>query len=122
MRIITAFIFTLLLSNFADSASLSEYFHHDIPQPVLLGETARIELQSFSGHKNYYNGALFYRMQGESDFHSLKMNEEGFILYAEIDTKKLRCRGSRISAGDSSQIGFLSTKDFTRQRTAKGFR
>lgn len=90
MRIITAFIFTLLLSNFADSASLSEYFHHDIPQPVLLGETARIELQSFTGHKNYYNGALFYRMQGESDFHSLKMNEEGFILYAAIDTKKLR--------------------------------
>lgn len=85
-------IFYILAVVFPLSAgNLSEYFTHNSPSQVLLGDKARIELLATGGNSQaYYNGTLFYRMRGEENFKSIRLRDQGYVLSADIPTEKLR--------------------------------
>jgi hypothetical protein len=83
------FIFGMIFPLFA--GNISEYFTHNSPSQVLLGDKARIELLATNGNTQaYYNGTLFYRMRGEENFKSIRLRDQGYVLSADIPTKYLR--------------------------------
>lgn len=70
-------------------SALAVQFIHNEPAPVLLGETIQLELTYTDTQQPVSNVVLFYRMQGESNFRSLRMRQEGMLLISEINSAKL---------------------------------
>ena len=83
-------IFILFILTFPLLAgNISDYFLHNSPNQVLLGDKAQIELLTTGSSQAYYNGTLFYRMQGEENFNSVHLKDQGYVLTATIPTEKL---------------------------------
>lgn len=70
-------------------SALAIQFFHNEPAPVLLGETIKVELTYTDSQQPVSNVVLFYRMQGDPNFRSLRMRQEGMILLSEINSAKL---------------------------------
>ena len=78
-------LFFILLSG----AVFADQFFHDEPAPVLLGETLRLELTNTDSNQPVSDVFVFYRMHSEPNFRSLRMEQEGFVYNAEINSSKL---------------------------------
>jgi len=83
----TIFLFLLLAVNTV-LASNTIVIHNEL-DPVVKGEQARFELNIMAQQSDLYEGRLFYRTQGEADYRSKALKEEGFSLFTELDTKDL---------------------------------
>jgi hypothetical protein len=91
MKRIASFLFAFALVYPLFAGNISQYFTHNTPNQVLLGDKVQIELLANGGASQaYYNGALFFRMQGEEKFKSIHLRDQGYLLSAEIPTSKLR--------------------------------
>ncbi len=62
---------------------------HLAPPPVLSGETVRLVLDNTDQNQIIYNATLFYRDEGETDYHSLPMHREGYRYFVDLPTKNL---------------------------------
>jgi hypothetical protein len=81
----------LLSMAFSYAASYStKQLHHDMPPPVIMGETLTLEVNHLSASTPVYNAVLYYKMSGESDFHSLKMSRNGYLFLSEIKRELLK--------------------------------
>jgi len=68
----------------------NESLIHNTPEPVILGENALFELNNSNAQNNIYEPTLFYRLEGQQNFKSVKMNAQGFIYTAEVPAAQLR--------------------------------
>jgi len=89
MRTFKINIFFYLIGFLWVQAALAIQFIHNEPAPVLLGETIQLELTYTDSQQPVSNVVLFYRMQGENNFRSLRMRQEGMLLLSEINSSKL---------------------------------
>ena len=63
-------------------------FFHDEPAPVIIGEALHLELTYSENKQPVSNVFFFYRMQGEHNYRSLRMRQEGLILTVDMNTSK----------------------------------
>lgn len=85
------FINILLFLIFVASTVLASntiIIHHEL-DPVLKGEKAHFELNLMAQQSDLYEGRLFYRIQGEIDYRSTALKEEGFTLFTDLETQDL---------------------------------
>ena len=89
MRFQHIFIFLLaIVFGFLQAANAVQFFH-DPPAPVLLGESVHLELTYTDNRQPVSNVFVFYRVQGEQNFLSLRLQQQGLILSADISTAKM---------------------------------
>ncbi len=62
---------------------------HDVPPPVLQGEILHLELNKTDARQPVYEAMLFFRMQGEHNFRSSRLKDEGAVLSVDVPTAKL---------------------------------
>ncbi len=84
------FITLIFLLGGSLTAQENESLIHNTPEPVILGENASFELNNSNAQNNIYEPTLFYRLEGQQNFKSLKMNVQGFIYTAEVPAAQLR--------------------------------
>lgn len=90
MRVAITIILFLLSSSFAAGGVLSTQLYHETPEPALLGENIRLELNVLNNSQPIYNAQVFFRMEGQAGFRSQRLRREGMLLFAELPTKKLQ--------------------------------
>jgi len=73
---------------FAANVTAAAVFH-DVPPPVLQGEILHLELNKTDIRKPVYEAMLFFRMQGEHNFRSSRLKNEGAVLSVDVPTAKL---------------------------------
>lgn len=81
------FISLLLLLLFQTAFAVQ--FFHDPPPPVLLGEPVHLELTYSETRQPVNNVFVFYRTEGEHNYFSLRMRQEGLVLSVDIPTAKM---------------------------------
>ncbi len=64
-------------------------FYHDVPSAIFQGEKLHIELREFGFASLEETPVLYYRMNGEFDFHVLPLKSEGFVYSGDIPAKFL---------------------------------
>ena len=64
-----------------------EQLQHAVPPPVLSGETVHLVLDNLDHNQIIYNPTLFFRDQGEADYHSMSMYREGYRYFVDLPTK-----------------------------------
>ncbi len=89
MRIRTSLPFTILIWLMLAQAALAVQFFHDPPPPALLGEPVHLELTYSENRQPVSNVFVFYRTEGEHNFFSLRMHQEGLVLTVDVPTTKM---------------------------------
>lgn len=89
MRFVSILFFILFLYTLV-SAGTMYHLDHDRPQDTIIGETLRLEINHFEAQLPLYEANVFYRLEGESDFMMKPLQQQGFLLYADIPTNNLR--------------------------------
>ena len=87
-RYLLLVLFILSVVNILSASSNAIIIHHEL-NPVVFGDKARFEMNLVSQQTDIYEARVFYRSQGEMDFKSAALKDEGFTLYTEIETKNL---------------------------------
>ena len=82
-------IVLILGSLFSSLYSQAGQLDHLVPPPVLLGDKVRLEARTLNNQIPLDNVALFYRMEGEFNYHSAAMKKEGLIFLYEMPTTGL---------------------------------
>jgi len=63
---------------------------HDVPPPVIIGESVTLEVNNLSAAIPVYNATLYFKMTGEADYHSAPMRNDGFIIQSKLNSKQLQ--------------------------------
>ncbi len=90
MKNLLIFVFIVFFFQIVSAGSLSRQLSHEIPDPVINGEIAHLELRILDRQERLYNATLLYRGQGEHEFSSVKLKNDGFSLYADLPTEKIQ--------------------------------
>ncbi|KAA3614902.1 MAG: hypothetical protein D8M58_10630 [Calditrichaeota bacterium] len=85
------YLFSIVICLFAIQFgfALTATVIHTELDPVVQGEKAHFELNLISSDADFYEGRLFYRAKGASDFQSQPLKEQGYTLFSEVATNKL---------------------------------
>lgn len=78
-----------ILCGFLQAGSLNEYVLHNPPQPALQGEKIRLELTHINSQFSLYDPVIFFRQRGEEEFNSIRMKNDGYLLYGDIPTENM---------------------------------
>jgi len=89
MKSVISIAIIFLLIQFGNAVTMSPYWYHQDPEPALLGETIRLEVNALDNSKLIYDARVFYRMKGQADYQSLRLRQEGILYLADIPTAKL---------------------------------
>lgn len=82
------YILTLVSALVFITPALAVQFFHDEPAPVVIGETLHLELTYSENKQPVSNVFFFYRMQGEHNYRSLRMRQEGLVLTVDVNTSR----------------------------------
>lgn len=82
-------ILLILLCSVILALPLFGQIDHQTPEQAFLGENIRLEVNNLNTNQPIYEAKVFYRMQGEGEYESANMRQEGFLFFAELSTKNL---------------------------------
>jgi hypothetical protein len=83
-------ILLLLTYSVLLSSDMGSMFIHDVPQGVVQGEKANIEVLMDDPEAVYYEMYLFYRGIGEDRYQSVPMSRSGYYFQAQINTAEIK--------------------------------
>jgi hypothetical protein len=83
-------ILLFLAFGFLRSSDMGALFIHDVPQGVIQGEQANIEVLIDDPEAVYYDMYLFYRGLGEDRYISVPMSRSGYYFQAQINTADIK--------------------------------
>ena len=68
----------------------AQVVYHDEPAPVVQGERLHLEMKKYNMRDIVTAATLFFRLEGEQNFRSLRLREEGPALSVDLPTTNLR--------------------------------
>lgn len=89
MRKFSIILFLFFITLPALLSAQGNEFIHTPPAPILIGESLHLELTHVDSRQPVTNVFFFYRMQGEHNFRSQRMQQQGLVLVADVNTAKL---------------------------------
>ena len=82
-------LFLLLCTWTFASSSYINNLDHPVPDPVILGESLKLEVSNLNSAQAINDARVFYRAQGMVDYKSMEMRRDGYMFSANISTKKM---------------------------------
>jgi len=100
--------FLIIFSNLFASSNEIKFFH-ETPTDVLKGEDIRIEVMLTDASSGLYNIRLFYRQFGEDDYQVIRMQRDGYLYYASLNTGKITSGQMEYYIGFENGAGVVET-------------